>query len=31
MGQMAALLRLVGKDVELVVRDRAKTPVHPSP
>ena len=31
MGQMAALLRLVGKEVELVVRDRARTPVHPSP
>lgn len=31
MGQMAALLRLLGKDVEVVVKDRAKTPVHPSP
>jgi hypothetical protein len=30
-GQMTALLRLVGKDVELVVSDRAKTPFHPSP
>jgi antitoxin HicB len=31
MDQMAVRLRVVGKDVELVVRDRAKTPVHPSP
>jgi hypothetical protein len=31
MCQMAALLRLAGKEVELVVRDRARTPVHPSP
>lgn len=30
-GQMAALLRLLGKDVEVVVRDRAQAPVHPSP
>jgi len=31
MGQMVALLRLVGKDVGVIVRDRAKTPVYPSP
>lgn len=30
MGQMAALLHLVGKEVELVVRDVARKPVHPS-
>jgi hypothetical protein len=31
LGQMAALLRLLGKDVEVVVSDRAMTPVHPPP